>query len=237
MKNIKQFIKTLSGATLLFLTSTSFADGIEQTTQSYTDLNIVGDFEQNERLKWLLYTEGVWNIDNPNNSNVFDNAMFRGGLGYAIAPNLTFWAAYSFIVDNPESSNNEYENRLHEQLTWVIGDLADITFVSSSRIEQRLYSESSEVALRYRQTLQAVFPSFSQYNLTPVVFDEVYIPINHPNWVDSSTISENDIFAGIEIPTSEDTAFTVGYMNQYNFDAGGENSMNHIIYFIFDIAA
>lgn len=210
------------------------AFGLEQSTQSYTDLNIVGNFKANERLKWLLYTEGVWNIDNPNNNQFFDQAIFRGGLGYQLTPDLTFWGAYSFVTNNPEGENT-YENRVHEQLTWVMGQLSDVTFISNSRVEQRFYSESSEVGYRYRQTLQAVLPPMTEYQLVPVIYDEVYINLNNPDWVGSSTLSENDIFVGVEIPTSKDTAFTVGYTNQYLFNAGGEDGMNHVVYFIFDI--
>lgn len=44
--------------------------------------------------------------------------------------------------------------------------------------------------------------------------DQLFINLNHPDWVNTKTIDQNRLLAGINIQASPSTTFIVSYLNQ-----------------------
>ena len=70
---------------------------------------------------------------------------------------------------------------------------------------------------------------------TPIIWDEIFINLNNPVWVNPQTISQNRAFAGIRFPLNTKANLVLGYLNQYHLQAT-QNQNNNIIFINFEFS-
>lgn len=95
-----------------------------------------------------------------------------------------------------------------------------------SKLEQRWEDKTSGISLRLREKMQ--FDLSLAPNTDLILFDEIFINLNHPKWVNKSTLEQNRFFIGFNFTKSKYLDFLFGYINQYDKILNG-NNLNNII--------
>lgn len=162
----------------------------------------------------------------------FNQNVTSAGLGYSLNPNLALWAGYGFIPSQPVGSSQfSIEQRSWQMVDWAPINSEHFALDWRSTLEQRYLRDNPGTAWRLRQFIQidwVPFINFVPIAFTPVISDEMFFDLNHPQWVSSSTFSQNRFFIGISVPLKKQVVvFQLGYMNQYII-ADNANSMRHI---------
>ncbi|GAG77321.1 unnamed protein product [marine sediment metagenome] len=135
---------------------------------------------------------------------------------------------YDFVPFSTRSTGDiEFENRPWQQLLWQILGTQNATIVLRTRLEQRFRSLENSTALRLRQNIKLTLPKAIANKLTPILFDEMFFNLNHPEWVNKNDINQNRLFMGIQIPIKKNNFLQVGYLNQYEFRSPN-NRMSHV---------
>jgi len=67
-----------------------------------------------------------------------------------------------------------------------------------------------------------------------ILYDSIFFLLKNPSWTGYNTlISQNRAFIGIEAVLTNNSSYTIGYMNQYIF--ANPDQMNHIVTLTFNI--
>jgi hypothetical protein len=166
--------------------------------------------------------------ENPN----FNQAVLKVGIGKSFDKNLALWIGYTFAPNQPVGSNYfNIEQRSWQQISWNIINNHSLSIVSRSLLEQRYLTENPDVAWRLRQRLTLEPDSvldFLPEGTAPIIYDEVFFDLNHPQWAGSNTVGQNRAFVGVSSRIHKMLVFQLGYLNQY-IVGRNSNVDNHII--------
>jgi Protein of unknown function (DUF2490) len=214
---------------LICLAQVSFARSLKQNGSLWTILEKAGKFSEQGNLKYLFLGEGRFDVINTS-SNVFELAKGRLGLGYQLGDPATFWLGYDVNGTLPlDSDQGTLENRFWQRLNYQIwlGHHKSLTVIS--KIEERKRTDNTNWAYRLREELKLKLIHKLAKNLTPIISDELFFNLNHPDWVSSSTFEQNRAFIGISKALNIEYLLTMGYMNQFRVRSPN-NRMTHILY-------
>jgi len=178
-------------------------------------------------LKYIAQLHGRFGFDSP----IFNSAILRLGMGYPLSQALSVWLGYD-LAPNKNVRTNEFsvEQRIWQQLTWKIPAQTAAPLTSRTRLEERMSSKNSGVALRLRQKISLRFVSVLIGGLAvPVISNEIFFNLNHPDWVTNKAVDQNRFAVGVEIHRGEGAILGIGYMNQIEFRET-VNRINHIFY-------
>jgi hypothetical protein len=134
--------------------------------------------------------------------------------------------------------NDDYQNTdtIRQQIDWHVIANDAITIVSLSRLEERKNYAEPQWALRLRERLVVRIPFKSWKNHSFVTFDEVFLDLNNPAWINSNSLfGQNRAFIGIGTQLSKFVGFDIGYLNQFETKTTG-NQVNNVLYLIFNVA-
>lgn len=161
--------------------------------------------------------------------NELDVLLIRGGLGYEIMPAVNILAGYEWNMGyrhiDSETLLNAHEYVIYEQASWS----AFPTLNFRTRLEQRDRSNQAEWNWRVRIKAVSIAEEPLFADLQPMISDEVFVLLNHPDWVSDSVIDQNRLFLGFQYRMTDTLWWQFGYMNQYiqrNHAIGA--IMNHI---------
>lgn len=161
-------------------------------------------------------------IENRNQETRLDSSI-----GYRLTPLVSLWSGFTWISPNQNHSPSIY--RPWQQVTWELFNKNPIVmFQTRTRLEELKEEYQPQWALRLRERWRIAFPNRLPHKLTPVLYDEIFININRPPWVDTKTIDQNWFFAGVDTPTWKKTYVEIGYVNQYIFSEPTQR-MAHIL--------
>lgn len=156
--------------------------------------------------------------------NPLDQFVGNVGGGYLFSPHWVAWLGMTYATNAQDAANNIQEVRLWEQINWRKDALTKSIDVRA-RLEQRKALEFSDVANRFRDRVTVRWLP-NQY-LAIVAYDEIFLNINQVSWVNTKTIDQNRIYAGIEPEFSSPFKFGIGYLFQSIFST--PRQLNHAL--------
>jgi hypothetical protein len=146
---------------------------------------------------------------------------------YQINPKSSIWLAYDHINAHPAGKESYVENIYWQQFSYKFDPIADLTFSSRSRLEERDSDLGSETGYRFRQMLRASYPLSQTVSL--VASDELFLNLNQTDWGPKRGIDQNRAFVGLNWVASQLTTVEMGYMNQF-INTRTINKENHILF-------
>ena len=164
-------------------------------------------------------------------SDGFNQSILRPGLGVEVAEQQVLWAGYAWIVTEPTSGADDFdEHRFWQQWT-AAPSIGDWNFLHRSRFEQRWLETGDDVGLRWRQLhrAQRVLTHCPQWSL--IGWDEIFFHMNDTDWGAEAGLDQNRAFIGFGFKRCPHARVRteIGYLNQYVNRQGGLDGMNHIL--------
>lgn len=164
--------------------------------------------------KWEAYLELQPRFDTSTPSR--GRILFRPGIWYNIdsRQNLTVG-----VLDLTDIEFNFREFRIWEQYQRTdpveFQNAPTLTFLNRTRLEQRFLQGGSAVGLRLRHMFRAQQPIRAGSLWSWVLFDELFIGINHSSGQPSPGFDQNRVFAGMRHDfTGGHVGVEFGYLNQ-----------------------
>ena len=115
-------------------------------------------------------------------SDGFNQSIFRPGIGYQLNPNTNVWLGYAWINELPTSGAPPFdEHRIWQQLIWS-KKFCQQTVSSRSRLEQRFVETGSDTGWRLRQFVKVDRPFYESSRGSFVVWDEMMLDLNTTDW-------------------------------------------------------
>ncbi len=188
-------------------------------------LQVQADTEEDGRYWFSVYAQGKlpadkfnWSMDiHPRwrqEGREFDQLILRPAVFYQMNPKTTVWLGYDTIINHPNHQSTQQENRLWQQLTYRFDPVADITFTSRTRLEQRRRENFSDMGHRLRQMVRATM-LFAHPQLSLVVWDELFVNLNETDWRAYRGIDQNRLFVGANWKFNDVSNIEMGYINQF----------------------
>lgn len=164
-----------------------------------------------------------------NHENYYEETNMQAGLGYRPNQKISYWLGYTWGSHTPQS-NGERVNGLWEQLVWEFYKNNWITMRTRTRFDQNREMHEPEWANVFRNKLSFYFPNKLCTQCTPLVYDEIFVKLNDPEWTAGErTVKENRLFVGIDVPMGKKAFWEIGYLQRANFNVT-ENELDHILY-------
>ena len=171
-------------------------------------------FAIDQERKWEAYLELQPRFDTsaPNRGRI----LFRPGIWYNIDSKQSLLLG---VLDLTDIEFNFREFRIWEQYqrtdTIEFESAPTLTFLNRTRLEQRFLQGGSDVGLRLRHMLRAQQPIRAGSLWSWVLFDELFIGINHNSGQPSPGFDQNRAFAGVRHDfTGGHVGVEFGYLNQ-----------------------
>lgn len=184
--------------------------------------NISPEFE---KIKLWTEAQGRFGDD----SSRFSQGILRVGSGYSVNDSISLWLGYAWIpTTQPFSQSDTGEHRIWQQLLWN-KTFEFGTVMSRTRLEQRNLGGQNDVGWRFRQFFKLTRPIAMAPSFSWVLWDEVFIDINKPDWKLDNGFDQNRVFAGVGYQFDSQTRFELGYVNQFIRKTAANDSMNHIL--------
>jgi hypothetical protein len=164
---------------------------------------------------------------------IFNQSLLLGGLGYQYSPSLILYAGPGWIINKSTNGDVTHEIRLWQQANLSLVNRATVTLNSRTRMEERMNTQYSSIAYRFRQRFWLRMPIrlSSKYSLS--AFDEFFLDLNHPEWVSPYFFSQNRAFVGVGYQLSNNVLMDAGYLNQYLH--ANKNQVDHVLLVLFTI--
>jgi len=186
----------------------------------------VADTEEDGRYWFSVYTQGklpaenfYWSMDTHprwrDEGQHFDQLILRPSVFYKFNPKASVWLGYDTIISHPPSQSSQRENRLWQQFQYQFDEVANVTFISRTRLEQRRREDFQDVGHRLRQMVRATTPSGVHPSLSWVAFNELFINLNQTEWGARRGIDQNRLFVGANWKFSDFSNVETGYLHQF----------------------
>ncbi len=199
---------------LIAVTSFANAYAIETHTKLWTSTVINGSLSSDKKVKFYLEPD----LRFVDNKYKFQQALFWMGLGYQFTPNLALYVGDAPVTDKTFKGDYLHSNIIWQQMNWKFFESDKLRFDNRNRLEEikRIHDGPWEIVLRERLQLKYPFPRGAPYAL--VLSDEIFLDLKTVRWSrNSAFLAQNRAYAGITIQASKQTAFSIGYLNQYQF--------------------
>lgn len=215
-------MKYLSLLLLVITTCTVSAEPLEMHTKAWFISTVTGPIQGKYK---YYFDSSLFLVDD---KYKFEEFSASAGAGYEYNKSLLFFLVNTFIVEQEDDGHTAQEYRLWEEANWLALKKPTYVVNSRSRLEERILFGEKQIALRFRQRLmlRKNIPNSSKYKF--VVFDEIFLNVNRPNWVAQNLLSQNRAFIGVGITLSKYSSVDIGYMNQYL--NGQPKQMSNILY-------
>lgn len=191
---------------LLFLLSSN---------QLFADKSINGTWDgvvlttnQNNPYFYYLETEGRFYFNEPR----LNSSLVRLAIGHSYDQSVKLWLGYDYLQSL--SSSKQFTQITWQQVFFQLVNTDAVSITYYSRLGEFFYSRGKGTAYLSRNHTMILFNNFFKYNISPMFFNELFVNLNHPEWVSKKTISQNRIFAGVRKPLFEHTDVILGYLNR-----------------------
>lgn len=173
-----------------------------------------------------------YTFDSPNrfggNSRHYSQGVWRGGIGYALTRQWSFWVGYGYSdTDVPYTRTPFGEHRPFQQVIWT-GQGARFSLSSRHRLEERFPETGDDMGLRSRHQFRVSHPVAGIAPLSVVASEEIFFNLNATDYGAQRGVDQNRAFVGLGWRWSEILRTETGYMNHYIRRPGRENRMNHV---------
>lgn len=212
-----------------FLIWASNSNATESYGKLWGSATITGPFFPDSNFRYYLQPD-VRFINDP---YVFNQLLLQPGLGYQFNPRLVFYGGIGWIVDKNPQGITSHEDRLWEQLNWLMANTNTFDINIRTRFEENKNLDQSQIAYRFRERIWLRIPFKSSPTHSFSCFDEIFLNLNHPQWVSPYFFAQNRAFVGIGTQFSKTTILDVGYLNQYIHNR--QNQLNNVLLFTLTI--
>lgn len=198
-------------ASLLF--HSAFA--MEQHCKLWTQAIVIGPLYHQD--KALYYFEPRFRLID--NRYKFEEGSAYIGLGYQATSSLQLFAGFAYLKSQNLSGEYFTETRVWQQLLWNMINTNQFNLIDRTRFDIRKRTGQTQHALRIRERLMLRIPVFCSQKYSLVIFDEVFLNLNHPIWVSKKFLADNRLFIGVGTQLTSIVSIDVGYLNQYQFQS------------------
>ena len=138
--------------------------------------------------------------------------LSRPAIAYNVTDKLSLWLGCTYAQGLNLPSHRTHS--IFEQLEYKLIDREAINIVIRTRVLQRYYSLASGVSIKLRERIFITFPHLLSDRLSPVIYDELFVALNHPVWEPKPIITQNRLFLGVETPLNKQIYLHIGYLSQ-----------------------
>lgn len=128
-------------------------------------------------------------------------------------------------VDAGQIDNTEWRPR--QQIDFDVVDLGAATLEGRLRIEQRFRDDGDEVGHRIRPRLVYSLPISRKLKLA--IGHESYFNLNTTDFGQQAGHERMRNYVSVSFPIADHVGMSVGYLNQYRFNGGEQDVMQHAI--------
>lgn len=164
-----------------------------------------------EPLYWSMDTHVRWRDEGQH----FDQLILRPAVFFKFQPHASVWLGYDTAISHPAGQSASRENRLWQQFQYQFEEVANVTVISRTRLEQRRREDVAELGHRLRQMVRVSVPSAVHANLSWVAFDELFVNLNQTEWGVQRGIDQNRLFVGVNWKINHASNVDAGYLNQW----------------------
>lgn len=183
----------------------------------WTPFKIIRPLFRSNKLKHTIDFQYRLNTE----TRYYNQTIIRNALSYRLAPNTSLSLGYDIInLKTTSHKKTVYEQRFWQQWMWKNTFSNDITFYWRSRIEDRNRFIEHQHNIRFRQKIVFFIKKF-------MITEEVFIPVNHPDWITKTKFDQNRVFLGFNLKQTKQLTWQIGYLNQIKFRIP-KNKMYHI---------
>lgn len=156
----------------------------------------------------------------------FNQLLLRPSIGFRVWKDVELTFGYAYVLTEPTSGPDTYENRIWEQIAFPILERpGDFTLSNRTRLEQRFRDD--ETSWRLREQLRLTIP-IGRPDVEFVGWSEVFINLNDTNWAGEAGIDRWRNFAGIGFALGPYLRIEPGYINQLVNRPSGD-TVDHIL--------
>lgn len=216
------FRRTATCLVICFFSLIHNAYAIQSYVKSWGFAVVTGSVKQNSNVKYYLQSD----LRFISTRYVFNQFLLLGGLGYVLSPKVTLFGGLGRIEDKNTQGELIKENRLWLQFNWLIYQSTSYSLNSRSRWEANKNLDQPQIAYRLRQRFWLRIPIANWDSHSFSCYDEIFLNLNHPDWVSPFVFAQNRAFIGIGTQLTRSTIIDVGYLNQYLHSH--QNQINHV---------
>lgn len=200
---------------------------------TWSSLTLSGAFDalspKLKDFKWLILEQARTRDDNPDGMRFSENLLFAQ-VGYQMNPNISIWLGYTHDWLHPLNKPAYQESRAYQDFVWT-SKFDDLTFISRTRLEQRVNENTGNVGVRARQFFQLSHSlRFIDENLSVYAGEEMFVYLNN-NSFGRTGFTENRAFGGVSYQFNQHLGADLGYMGQYIYNKTGNNVFTHNVQF------
>ncbi|MDZ7770682.1 MAG: DUF2490 domain-containing protein [Woeseiaceae bacterium] len=179
----------------------------------------------NQPTNWQYAIDGqLRRFNRGSGSNTY---LLRPAIGYVLENNVSLWAGYARVVNDPDDGSTRHENRWWQQAAWTARRWDWGTLSLRSRLEFRFIEGSNDTGTRFRQQVQLTAP-IRNSDLSLVLSLEPFVNLRGTDWGAAGGFDQNRTYAGVRMPMTDSLSLEAGYMHQYIRRAGAEDAVNHV---------
>ena len=178
--------------------------------------------------KWRLSGEVVGRFSD--NRNGLYEVEATALVGYRLNKNVTVWGGY---VHDPQYAGGDFtvmEHRAREQVTFDnVAKIGSGKLGARVRMEQRWRDGIDGTGWRLRPYAKLSFPIAGKTALN--LSNETFLNLNKTSFQRQSGLDRMRNLVSISTPLGKNVTGEAGYLNQYGFVRGAEDTMDHVAYF------
>ena len=163
-----------------------------------------------------------------NNASEFQNLILRPMMGYRLKDQSVLWIGYAYIA--ADSQNGVvHEQRLFQMISYGHKfEKLPVVFVGNTRVEERFFENSDQVAFRLRQMLRVSIDLFKikETQFSVFIQNEYFHSLNRTDRVQTAGFDQNRALIGVGVRgniLNTPVDFNIGYMRNLNF----QNQVTH----------
>ena len=178
----------------------------------------------NDKWAYLLHHQARF----LNESHAVKTVLLEDSIGYSLNKDQRVWFGY-FFSGNNFGNHSFNEQRIWEQFYWKV-KTNDSHYGFRTRLEQIEFSNRAQNLIMFRQMFAKEFLTRYQGTINPLIFDEVFVRLNHPDYATQRAFSQNRVFLGFNVYANKNSTWRIGYLNQYETKTPHTQPvMNHIL--------
>lgn len=217
---MKKYYPPLLLTTLLLATTPLHAGTVED---GGIWLNLTAEGNMAGKLRWYMELQPRLKEE----GREFNQYLVRPGVHYQLTDKLIVGGGYGYIRTRTDQGYSD-EDRIWQQAIYNTSLANSIRFSSRTRLEQRFLENGSDTGWRFRQLLRLSKPLSAWPSVSPVLWNEIFIGLNRPDWGAKKGFDQNRLFAGLAWQATPNARLEIGYLNQY-VNGNAQNGMNHVL--------
>lgn len=191
--------------------------------QAWSALAIAGPIKEDNRLLVWLDAHARFRDD----AGDLGVTILRPGVGWRVSDHLNLWLGYARVVSRLNNNSDIDEDRIWQQATYSLGNIAGGSLSGRSRLEQRFRDTGDDTGWRYRQFLRWEGLKSNSVDFTLVVWNELFLNINDADWGQEDGFNQNRLFLGGAWRYPNLGRFELGYLNNAINTPGRDNQYNN----------